>query len=101
MAVFHRYGEELVDKEQLERTRARLRYSFAMRMDSTASIANAVASFVALRNTPETINKLFALYQQITPEDIRAAVNKFFTESNSTVVTLQYKSLVDQAGGQR
>ena len=29
---------------------------------------------VALRRTPDTIDKLYALYSQLTPEDIRAAV---------------------------
>jgi len=47
-----------------------------------------LAPYIGLRRTPETINKLFALYQQITPEDIRTTANRYFTVNNRTIVTL-------------
>ena len=57
-------------------------------MPTAPAIANAIAQYLALRRTPETINKLFALYQDISPEDIRAIARQYFTADNRTIVTL-------------
>jgi zinc protease len=86
--TFKRITEETVDQVKLDATRSRIRYSFALRMNSSSAIANAVAPYIGLRRTPETINKLFALYQQITPEDIRTIAGRYFTTNNRTVVLL-------------
>ena len=40
-----------------------------------------MARYIALRRTPETIDKLYAIYSQLTPEDIRAAARKYLTEN--------------------
>ena len=66
----------------------RERYAFTMQLDNSQSVAAAVARYVALRRTPDTIDKLYAVYAALTPEDIRAAARKYLTENNRTVVTL-------------
>ncbi|HKQ73784.1 MAG TPA: pitrilysin family protein [Blastocatellia bacterium] len=86
--AFKRYTKELVPQQKLDETRSRLRYSMALAMNSSEAIASALAPFIALRRTPETINQLFALYQRITPEDIRAAASKYFVDDHRTIVTL-------------
>jgi predicted Zn-dependent peptidase len=43
---------------------------------------------IALRRTPDTLNKLAEVYETITPEDIRQVARKYFDEANRTVVTL-------------
>jgi zinc protease len=68
-----------------------LRYSFALDLNSSEAIANALAQFVALRRTPETIDKLYALYDRITPEDMRAAASRYFSDNQRTIVTLATK----------
>ena len=88
LATFKRFTEETVDPARLDATRSRIRYSFALRMNSSSAIANAVAQYIGLRRTPETINKLFALYQDISPDDIRAIARQYFTPNNRTIVTL-------------
>jgi zinc protease len=88
LATFKRFSDEAVDQAKLDATRSRIRYSFALRMNSSAAVANALAPYIGLRRTPETINKLFALYQQITPEDIRSTVRQYFAPNNRTIVTL-------------
>ena len=84
-------GVQESDLEKLDATRSRIRYAFALRMSSSAAIANGLAPYIGLRRTPDTVNKLFALYLQITPEDIRAMANQYFTENNRTIVTLTYE----------
>src|SRR5437763_1418247 len=72
-------------------TRSRTRYGFAMALDSNDRIAGALASYVSLARTPETLNRLFETYQKVTPEDIRDAARKYFREESRTVVTLSTK----------
>jgi zinc protease len=91
LETFKRYTTELVPQAKLDATRSRTRYSLALGMNSSEAIASIIAPYVSLRRTPETMNKLFALYNQITPEDIRAAAAKYFVERSRTIVTLSTK----------
>ena len=88
LATFERYKKDLIPPAKLDATRSRMRYSVALAMDSSEAIASALAPFIALRRTPETINKLFTLYESITPEDVRATAQQYFVERNRTMVTL-------------
>jgi zinc protease len=92
LATFKKYTEELVAQQDLDNTRSRFRYGFAQGMNSSEAIAGALASYIALRRTPETINKVFALAEAVTPEDIRAAARRYFIDNNRTVVTLKTKA---------
>jgi zinc protease len=89
--TFKRYSSDLIPQSELDATRSRKRYSFALSMDSSNAIAATLAPYIALKRSPETIEKLFALYEQITPEDIRSAARKFFVDKNRTIVTLSQK----------
>ncbi len=74
---------------RLEAVKNHLRYRFALSLDNSQSIAATVARYVALRRTPETINRLYETYARITPEDVQAAAVKYLTESGRTIVTLR------------
>jgi len=91
LKTVERHKTELVDRAKLDATRSRMRYGFAMRMNSNNAIASALAPYIALRRTPETLNELAETYQQITPEDIRDAARKYFREERRTIVTLATK----------
>ena len=92
VATFKKFTKELIPQNQLEETRSRLRYGFAMGMNSNDAIAGTLARFISLKRSPDTIDNLFALYDSITPEDIRRAAAKHFKETNQTVVTLATKT---------
>ncbi|HEY0321997.1 MAG TPA: pitrilysin family protein [Pyrinomonadaceae bacterium] len=96
LATFKRYTTETVPQDKLDATRSRVRYGTALSMNSSQAIARAISPYVALKRTPETINKLFNLYDSITPADIRAAAARYFVERNRTTVTLTQKK-----GGQK
>jgi len=83
-----RFQDELVSGEKLSAVKSRERYGFTMQLDNSQSVAAAVARYVALRRSPDTIDKLYTLYSQLTPEDIRAAARKYLTGNNRTIVTL-------------
>jgi zinc protease len=91
LATFERFTKEPVDQAKLDATRFRIRYSFALRMNSSSAIANALAPYIGLRRTPETINKLFAIYQRITPAEIQKTAASYFSANNRTIVTLTSK----------
>ncbi len=97
--TFELYASELVPKDKLDSTRSRLRYGFALSLDSSQAIAAALAQYVALQRTPETIDRLYTLYDSITPEDIRAIAGRYFVEKNNTVVTLSMKKDSSEGAG--
>lgn len=78
----------LVPAGRLETVKKRMRYRFALSLDNSEAIAGTLARFIALRRTPETINRLYDVYASITPEDIQAAARKYLTENGRTIVTL-------------
>jgi zinc protease len=88
LATLDRFKEKPVSKERLEAVKSNLRYRFALGMNNSESIAGIAAQYVALRRTPETINRLYDVYAQITPEDVQKVANKYFVEKAQTIVTL-------------
>ena len=88
LAAMNGLKDTLVSKERLEAVKSNLRYSFALSLDNSEAIASTLAHFVALKRTPETINKLYDVYASITPEDVREAARKYFVENGRTIVTL-------------
>ena len=91
LATIQQFADELVPKDRLEAVKNHLRYGFSLRMDNSESIAGAVARVIPLRRTPETIDKLYAIYAQLTPEDIQAAARKYLVADGRTIVTLTGK----------
>ena len=88
ISTLNGFKDTLVEKTRLDAVKNNLRYRFALSMNNSESIARALASAIALRRTPETLNRLYALYDQITPEDLREVARKYFVADGRTVVTL-------------
>jgi len=82
------FAAKPVPADRLEAVKKHLRYSFILRLNNSESIAGTTARFVALRRTPETINRLYEMYAQLTPEDIQHAARDYLTDNNRTTVTL-------------
>ena len=87
-----------VDAKKLETLKRHLRYEFALGLNNSEAIAGTVARYVALRRTPETINRYYDEYAKLTPEDIRNAARKYLIERNRTVVTLSSNAGTAKAG---
>ncbi len=98
LATCKRYTTELIPQSKLDATRSRLRYSAALALDSSEAIAGMLASYIGLRRTPETIDRLFAIYDSITPEEIRAAASRYFVDNHRSIVTLATKSGSKEGG---
>jgi zinc protease len=84
--------------ERLDAVKSNLKYSFALGMDNTESVAGTLASFLELVPDPETINRLYDTYEAITPEDVSAMAKKYFARNRLTVATLSHKSAEPEGG---
>jgi zinc protease len=52
-------------------------------------VADHIARFVALTGDMEAVNRLYAAFDQVTPEGIQRAAQKYFTPQQRTVVVLK------------
>jgi zinc protease len=86
--TFALFKDSLVDPARLDAVKSNLKYGFALRMRDTEAVAQAATRFVALRRTPETINRLYSLFMTISPKDVRSVARKYFSDNSRTVVTL-------------
>jgi zinc protease len=88
IATAEGFATNPVEAKKLDALKQHLRYEFALQLNNSESIAATVAQYVALRRTPETINRYYDEYAKLTPEDIRKAARKYLITKNRTVVTL-------------
>ena len=88
LKTFARARYETLGADKLERLKARLRYQFLAGLDNSAAIAAALAPVVQFERTPETINTLYATYAKLTPEDVKAAAERHFTDTVRTIGVL-------------
>ena len=98
LAAIKTFQEKPVDTARLDAARRRLRYEVALSMDNSETIAEIVASYVALRRSPDTMNKLFEQYASLTPEDVRQAAARYLVEAHRTIVTLTGVTLTGSGG---
>ncbi|MCK4546991.1 MAG: insulinase family protein [Candidatus Eisenbacteria sp.] len=81
---------ELVDAQRLEAIKSHMRYRFALGLDTPHDVAMTMAHYLQLTADPQTINRVYDMYQSLSPEDIRRVANDYFGEANRTVLTLKY-----------
>jgi zinc protease len=77
-----------VDATLLATTKSNLKYSFAMGIDTPGAIAQSLSHYIQLTGDPESINRLYALYDKVTAEDIRMVANKYFKMEHLTIATI-------------
>lgn len=74
--------------KEIQEAKMRLRYSFAMGMDSPTKIAESVSFFTWVTGNPESINKAYELYDKVTAEQMMAAAKKYLTPQHLTIATI-------------
>ncbi|MFT5232038.1 MAG: zinc protease [Candidatus Krumholzibacteriia bacterium] len=79
---------EGVEEALLERTKSNLKYGFAMGIDTPSAIASSLSHYIQLTGDPESINRLYSLYDKVTVEDIKAVANKYFNSDQLTIATI-------------
>ncbi len=81
-----------IDQQLLEDTKSHLKYSFAMRIDNPATIANSLAHYISLTGNPESLNQLYAQYAKVTLNDIKNVIEKYFVKTGLTIATISSDS---------
>jgi zinc protease len=89
--TFDHFSKELIPQDKLDQTRSHIRYGTALGWQSAGRIAGFLASYIGLTGTPDTVNRLFALYNEITPKDVLDNARRYFTPDNQIVITLDTK----------
>jgi len=90
-ATAQAFADKPVEAKKLEALKQHQRYDFALQLDNSEAIASTVAGYVALRRTPETINRYYDMYAKLTPADIQRVARKYLIDKNLDVVTLTTK----------
>ena len=88
LAEIDRLKVESVEDTVLAATKSHMRYAFVRGLDNPASVAETMGHYLQLTEDPETVNRVYRLYDAVTADDIRRLVTTYFPESNRTVVTL-------------
>ena len=89
LAEIERMKTEPVDEAVLADTKSAMRYSFARGLDSPGPIARTLAHYLQLTGDPETVNRVYELYDAVSADDILAVAATYFAETNRTVVLLR------------
>ena len=84
---------EDVDAALLDRTKSNLKYGFAMGIDTPGSIAQTLSHYIQLTGDPESINRLYVLYDKVTAEDIKMVASKYFIPNHLTIATISEDEL--------
>jgi zinc protease len=77
-----------VDAKRLADTKSAAKYSLALSLDSPDQIAQALSQYIWLTGDPQSLNRLYALYDQVTPADLQAVARKYFVAEHLTVGTI-------------
>ncbi len=77
-----------VDQQLLQQTKSHIKYQYAMGIDNPSDIAESLAWYTWLTGDPASVNKAYANYDAVTPEDIMEVAKKYFVPEHLTVGTI-------------
>jgi zinc protease len=77
-----------ISTDRLAAIKSHMKYEYAMGLDSPGNIARSISHYIQLTGDPESVNRVYSLYDQVTPDDIMMVAKKYFTKENRTVVLL-------------
>src|SRR5690606_4604731 len=95
MKAINNIKENGVNEKLLSETKSNLKYSFAMSIDNPSTIANSLCHYISLSGDPESVNRLYNLYDKVTVDDIKNVITKYYTPAGLTIATIS----ADAEGG--
>ncbi|MGE0490930.1 MAG: M16 family metallopeptidase [Vulcanimicrobiota bacterium] len=81
-----------VSPERLEAVKSRLKYEYALSLDSPQAIASSLAWFVSLEPDPQLINRYYQAIEDLTLQDLQEVASQHFVPDQRTIVTLKEKN---------
>jgi zinc protease len=88
-ATTEQFRETLVESADLDALKSRLRYGFLMGLETPDAVARGLARIVSISGGLEGIEALYSAYATISPEDIRAAAERYFDPNRRTIGVLR------------
>lgn len=87
-ATLLRARTEPLDAAKLAEAKSRVKYGFANTLNSASAMAATLARFVAYERDVETLNRLYAQFDQVTPADIVEVANRVFIDANRASLSI-------------
>ena len=88
-ATIAEYQDVVPDSERLAALKSRLRYGFLMGLETPDDIAGGLARHIAIGGGLQGVERLYAAYETISAEDIRAAARHYLTADRRVVAVLR------------
>ncbi len=88
LAVIEKMKTVPVADKELADLKSRIRYGMAGGLNTSLAVGDALASYIWVSGDPESLNKEYALIDQITPADIMEMAKKYLNEATRTIATL-------------
>ncbi|HEY8511049.1 MAG TPA: pitrilysin family protein [Cyclobacteriaceae bacterium] len=88
MRTIEQAKKQPVDPEELKTTVSHMKYSFAMNIDNPDAIAAALSNYIWITGDPESLNRTYANYEKVTPEDLMRVASKYLVSTGLTVSTI-------------
>ena len=86
--VLERFKTTPVTEKELADLKSRYKYGLAGGLNIPFNVGNILANYIWLTGDPESLNRAFNVFEQLTAQDIMDAANKYFKKERRTVVTL-------------
>jgi zinc protease len=84
-----KFKRELVSEKTLDNMRRRDRYTYLLRLDTPGRVGSRLARTIAITGGIEAVDELYATMDALTPEDIRAAAERFLQNERRTVLVMK------------
>jgi zinc protease len=88
-AAAEKFKTELVGTEDLENVKKRSRYGYLMNLDTPERVGARLARIVAVTGGMEAVDALYGTMASVTPENVRAAAEKYLQKERRTLVVLK------------
>lgn len=86
--AFEKAKKTPFSEAEIAEAKSRLRYSFAMGMDSPTAIAENLSFFTWVSGDPESLNRTYAMYEKVTAQDMMNAAKKYLVPAGLTIATI-------------
>ena len=83
-----RLSTERFDAESLLSTKSHMKYQFLMNMNTANAVGSTLSHYIALTSNPQTVNRVYELYEAVTPDAMIEVARKYFRPETRTIVTL-------------
>ncbi len=78
-----------VSQQKLAEVKRHDKYEFLDRLDSPERVAEALVRYIAVTGGIEAVDRIYAEYDRVTPEDILRAAKKYYQPQRCTIAVLK------------